>query len=179
MRLVMVACALGVGLLGGASLLGIAEGETSTAGGSNPTPVRTVSVQGVASVPIAQNADADAADAVYRRGMAGAISDGQSKAQFLASQTAATLGAVQSVAEGGGYIDCVQGEYEGQQPDFGSGSLATPAAGFAGALAPRPSTPAVAKGKARRKQRKHAGAKKAQASGCTLSTQVDLVYQLG
>lgn len=178
MRIVIVACALGLGALAGASLLGVAEGETSTAGGPSTAPARAVSVQGVASVPIAQNADLPAANAVYRQAMAGAVSDGQSKAQFLASQTAAILGAVQSVAEDGGYIGCVQGEYEGQQPDFGSGSVATPAVGFARALAPRPSTPALAKGKARRKHHRHATAKKALGSGCTLSTEVNLVYQL-
>jgi hypothetical protein len=178
MRIVIVACALGLGVLAGASLLGVAEGETSTAGGPSPAPTRTVSVQGVASVPIVQNADLLAANAVYRQAMGSAVSDGQSKAQFLASQTAATLGAVQSVAEDGGYIDCVQGEYEGQQPDFGSGSIATPAAGFAGALAPRSSTPALAKGKPRHKHHRRATAKKALAGGCTLSTEVNLIYQL-
>lgn len=178
MRIVIVVCALAGGVLAGASLLGAAQGETSTAAGSSPAPARTVSVQGVASVPIAQNADVASADAVYRQGMASAVSDGQSKAQFLASQTAATLGAVQSVAEAGGYIDCAEGEYEGQQPDFGSGSIVTPAAGFSGALAPRTSTPAPAKGKVRRKHHRRATAKRALASSCTLSTEVNLVYLL-
>ena len=55
-------------------------------------PSRTVSVEGVATVPIAQNANLAAATSVYRQGMAAAVADGQSKAEFLASKAGATLG---------------------------------------------------------------------------------------
>lgn len=175
MRLVIVACALGLGVLAGSSLLGNAQGETATGGPA--TPVRTVSVQGVASVPIAQNADATTADAVYRQGMAGAVSDGQSKAQFLASQTAATLGAVQSISEDGGYIDCAEAEYEGQQPDFGSAGSGSPTVGFVAGKAAAP-TPAVHRGKTKSKHPKRKRAVKASAVSCTLYTQVSLIYAL-
>jgi hypothetical protein len=175
MRLVIVACVLGLGVLAGSSLLGSARGETATADGPL-APVRTVSVQGVASVPIAQNADATEANAVYRQGMTDAISDGQSKAQLLASQTAATVGAVQSVTEDGGYIDCPEAEYEGQQPDFGSSGIGSPTVGFAGrTTAP---APAAHKGKAKSKHPKHKRAVKANVANCTLYTQVSLSYAL-
>ena len=174
MRFVIVACVLGLGVLVGSSLLGIAQGETATGGPA--APLRTVSVQGVSSVPIAQNANATTANAVYRPGMAGAVSDGQSKAQFLASQTAATVGAVQSITEDGGYIDCSEAEYEGQQPDFGSAGASSPTIGFAGkAAAP---APAVHRGKVKTKHPKHKRAVKASAVSCVLYTQVSLIYAL-
>lgn len=175
MRLVIVACVLGLGVLAGSGLLGIAHGETATTGGP-AAPVRTVSVQGVASVPIAQNANAAEANATYRQGMAGAVSDGQSKAQFLASQTATTVGAVQNIAEDGGYVDCSEAEYEGQQPDFGSTGVGTPTVGFAGKTSA--SAPTVHRGKAKAKHPKHKRAVKASAASCVLYTQVSLIYAL-
>ena len=65
--------------------------------------------------------------------MAAAITDGHGKAEFLASKAGVTLGSVQSIVEGGGYINCTgdeessYAEYEGEQPDFGSppSSIAT------------------------------------------------------
>jgi hypothetical protein len=110
-----------------ASMLGVASAEAPTT--TTATPLRTVSVDGVAMVPVAQGANRAVATAVYREGMAGAISDGQGKAEFLASKAGATLGAVQSIVEGGGSIQCTTGgesgyvEYEGEQPDFGSPSV--------------------------------------------------------
>ncbi len=168
-------------------VLGVASAETTTATTTTPAtatttgpPLRTVSVQGVAIEPIEQSASATTATGVYRQAMASAVSDGQVKAQFLASQAGATLGQVQSVAEGGGYIQCAGSEegYLGEQPDFGSaGNYATPeVAPRAVAKAPVASRPAVKSRKPKRK--KKSVAKKASAATCTLSTQVSLIYAL-
>jgi len=159
-----------------ANMLGVAAAEAPT--GTAPTgtpPVRTVSVEGVATVPIAQNANLATATSVYRQGMANAVADAQSKAEFLSGKAAATLGSVQSIVEGGGYIGCTGTEesgyaqYQGEQPDFGSpaGSVSRVLEGAATA----PSKPAL----------KHPGkpkAKKAAATGCTLTADVTLVYAI-
>lgn len=166
-----------------ANMLGVAAAEAPT----GTTPVRTVSVQGVAEVPIPQNANRETADAVYRQGMAAALSDGQGKAEFLAGKAGVTLGSVQSIGEGGGSIECsakglsVEGEeryersfyepYEGEQPDFGSARSST-------AVAPQPAaaaTPTRKKTKAKPKPT----AKKASPTVCTLSASVSLVYAIG
>ena len=102
-------------------MLGVASAEAPTV-----TPVRTVGVEGVGKAPIAQEANAAAADGAYRQAMTAAITDGQEKAQFLASHVGGTLGAVQSVVEENGGVECeAEGtEYErylGVEPDFGSG----------------------------------------------------------
>jgi hypothetical protein len=156
-----------------ANMLGVAIAETTTS-----PPPRTISVQGVATVPIPQHSSAEAATAVYRQAMANAVLDGQSKASFLAGKVAATLGAAQTVIEGSGYINCTGGEaeyaeYEGGQPDFGSGSQVGTAVPPAGA-----SAPAVRRTKPRRTKRKHPAAKKATAASCNLSAQVSLVYAI-
>jgi hypothetical protein len=75
-----------------ANMLGVAAAEAPTG-----IPVRTVSVQGVATVPVGQSANVAVATAAYRQGMAGAVADGQSKAEFLASKAGAMLGSVQSI----------------------------------------------------------------------------------
>jgi predicted RecA/RadA family phage recombinase len=162
-----------------ASMLGVAVAEAPA-----PAPVRTISVEGVADLPIGQADSAAAATAVYREAMSAAVADGQSKASFLAGKVAATPGAVQSVVEGGGYINCTGGdesnyaEYEGEQPDFGSApqpGVASPAVA---------STPAkVLSGVAPRAKKKHPKrkqpvAKKAAAVSCTLTAQVALVYAI-
>jgi hypothetical protein len=157
------------------NMLGVAAAEAPTA-----TPVQTVSVEGTASVPIAQGADLAVADAAYRQGMAAAESDGQGKAEFLTSHAGTTLGAVQSIVEDGGSISCTAGEdgenpyveYEGEQPDFGSGPservVATPESAAV-------SAPTVSH---KRKKRRHT-AVKASAIACTLSAQVSVVYAIG
>jgi hypothetical protein len=158
-----------------ANMLGVATAEAPTG-----TPARTVSVQGVATVPIGQNDNRAAATAVYREGMAGAVADGQSKAEFLAGRTGVTLGGVQSVVEGGGYVACTGGseesgyaEYEGEQPDFGS----VPQPGIvAGASAPA-SRGVTRKPATKHTKRKHPPtARKAAATSCTLTAQVSLAY---
>jgi uncharacterized protein YggE len=166
-----------------ANMLGVAAAEAPTT--TAPTTT-TVSVDGVASVPIAQGANMAVARAVYREGMAAAVADGQSKAEFLASKTTTTLGGVQSVVEGGGSIECTGGEeagyieYDGEQPDFGS-----PAESVSPVATPRvlqsSSAPTVHKPKVEHRKKKHKrkpSAKAATATTCTLSTDVTLVYAI-
>lgn len=174
-RAIAAIVAVAAGLFA-ANMLGVAVAEAPTG-----TSLRTISVQGVATLPIGSSDSAAAATAVYRQGMAGAVADGQSKAEFLTGKVGATLGGVQSVIEGGGYITCSGGadgyaEYEGEQPDFGSApqpGVSTPAAA---------STPEAAhvthKAKAKRPKRKHPKAKKAAAVSCTLTAQVSLIYAI-
>jgi hypothetical protein len=164
-----------------ANMLGVASAEAPT----TATPVRTVSVDGVANVPVAQGANRAVATAAYREGMAGAVSDGLGKAEFLAGKAGATLGSVQSIVEGGGSIQCTTGgesgyvEYEGEQPDFGSPSVSVEPA-----LAPRVAGSAVKPtvhkpgSKRPKKKKKKPAAKAASAAVCTLSTDVTLVYAL-
>jgi Protein of unknown function (DUF541) len=189
MRIVVTATVVVAASLILVGVLGVAGAETTTTTSTTTTPttatatsppLRTVSVQGVAIEPIEQSASAAAATGVYRQAMASAVSDGQVKAQFLASQAGATLGQVQSMAEGGGYIQCPGSEegYLGERPDFGSSSnYATPeVAPRALAKAPVAPRPTVKSRKPKRK--KKSVAKKASAVTCTLSTQVSLVYAL-
>ena len=161
------------------NLLGVASAEAPT--GSS---VRSVGVGGVAIVPIAQNANAAAATAAYRQGMAAAVSDGQSKAEFLASKAGATLGSVQSIVEGGGYIGCTGGdesgyaEYQGEQPDFGSPAVSGgPTRVSPGAAAPTPAPP-HRRPTTKHRKRKAPSAKRAAAPSCTLTAQVSLVYSI-
>ncbi len=161
-----------------ANMLGVAAAEAPTA-----TPTRTVSVEGVATVPIAQGASLATATAIYRDGMAAAVTDGQGKAEFLASKAGATLGAVQSIAEGGGSIECTGGEesgyvaYQGEQPDFGSAQSVSPLRAAAA-----PATPALHKPTAKKRRKKKnvtsPTAKKAAATACNLTTQVSLLYAI-
>ncbi len=163
------------------SMLGVAAAEAPTT-----TSLRTVSVEGVASQPLAQGANAATATGVYRQAMAAAVADGQAKAEFLAAKVGATLGVAQSVAEGGGGISCTGGgesgyvQYEGEQPDFGYaqqvGGIAAPAAApvVAGAPSGTSSKPRP------RKKKKHrtTPAVKAAATSCSLNTQVSVIYTL-
>lgn len=173
MRIAIAAAgATAVGLIA-AGVLGVAGADTTPAPVPTSAP-RTVSVQGIASVPVAADASGEAANAAYRQGMAAAIADGQDKARFLAEKTGATIGVVQSVGEGGGYIQCPgEEEYTGVQPDFGSGSPVIEARSVAALKGPV-SLPHRSKPK----RRKHHTANKSAAQTCTLSTQVALVYQL-
>lgn len=173
-RLGLISTASALGLIG-AGVLG-----TATAQSPVPSPPRTVAVQGSGHVAIDSAAGADAANGAYRQGLAAAVSDGQSKASFLAGRAGATLGAVQSVIEGGGYIDCGAGDYTGVQPDFGSGpsGVAVSSSGVASsAPAPRrtSSTPPATRKKKRRRRKAIART----ASTCTLNAQVSLAYTLG
>jgi len=173
MRSVIAATLAAVATLIAANVIGVAAAEAPTG-----SPARTVAVEGVATVPIEQGASAAAARAAYRQGMAGAVADGQQKAEFLAGKAGATLGNVQSIVEGGGWITCIGAdayvEYEGEQPDVGSTSVGTVvplASGTAGA--PTPGRPSL------KKRPKHPGAAhKASTSTCSLSATVSLVYAI-
>ena len=175
--------------LAAANMLGIAAAEAPTTGTTGPAgvAVRTVSVQGVATLPLEQDANAATATGVYRQAMTGAVTDGQSKAEFLASKVGATLGTVQSVAEGGGSIECKDSEsdyvqYEGERPDFGRTESSAVYAGSAAApVAPRTSPTLQRKQRQGRHKRKKPKAKSAAAAGvtCALATQVALVYSIG
>jgi hypothetical protein len=159
-----------------ASMLGVAAAEAPT----TTTPTRTVSVDGVAGVPIEQSANLAAATAAYRAGMAAAVTDGKGKAESLASDAGATLGLVQSIVEGGGWIECRGGEgeeyaeYQGERPDFGS-RVVTAVAPQA-ALARPTLSPSIRKPAA--KHKKKATAKKASAVTCTLKAEVSLAYAI-
>jgi hypothetical protein len=163
-----------------ASTLGVASAEAPT----TTTPTPTVSVDGVANVPIAQGANLATATAAYRQGMAAAVADGKGKAEFLASSAGATLGAVQSIVEGGGSIECRGGEeesgyaeYQGEQPDFGSRPVTAVAPEAAGS-ARSTGAPGVHKPTVKHKKKKKATAKKATAVTCTLSAEVSLAYAI-
>jgi uncharacterized protein YggE len=172
MRIAIASIAGGVAALAAASMLGVAAAEAPT---TNPT--RTVSVEGVATVPIELTASASQANAAYRQGMAAAIADGQEKAGFLAGKAGAAAGAVQSIAERGGDVSCrSEGqyvEYAGEQPDFGYAQT-TPVPLVAGATKP------AARSLPRRRRARHPTAKKTAAPiSCTLRTSVALSYALG
>jgi hypothetical protein len=178
MRVLIPATAVTVIALIVAGMLGVASAEAPTA--ASPPP--TVSVQGVAIEPIEQSASSATATTVYRQGMAAAVTDGQAKAQSLASSAGVTLGAVQSIVENGGYIGCTgnEVEYLGEQPDFGSpgvesygGEVSVPR--VAGAVTHGTSKPAVKHAKTKKKA---PVAKRASAAGCTLTAQVSLTYAI-
>jgi hypothetical protein len=117
--------------------------------------------------------------------MAAAATDGQAKAQLLASSAGVTLGAVQSIVENGGYIGCTGNEIEylGEQPDFGSpgvvesGGVVT-APRVAGAVAPVAGKPAVKHAKKKKHKKTAPVAKRASVAGCTLTAQVSLTYAI-
>lgn len=179
MKLALTAALSATAALLVANLIGVAVAEAPTT-----TSLRTVSVEGVGTQSIAQNADAASATAIYRQAMAAAVGDGQAKAEFLTGKAGATLGAVQTIAEDGGEIECTGGEseyvqYEGEQPDFGYAPR--PNQVVAGASTPaltRPARPAQPTVKRRRKHRRPV-ARKATAPGCKLSARVSLVYVVG
>jgi hypothetical protein len=175
MRVVITASLVTAVALAAVSVLDVASAEAPTT-----PPQRTVSVQGVATEGLDQHASAAAAVAVYHQGMADAVADGVSKAQLLAGKVGASLGAAQSVVEGGGYISCAavgesgNAEYEGAQPDFGSPgvSIAAPQVRSARPLG------SVRKPSSKRPRSRHPAAHKANAAACTLSSQVSLVFPL-
>jgi uncharacterized protein YggE len=181
MRVLIPATVVTVVALVAAGMLGVAAAEAPTT--TSPPP--TVSVQGVATVPIEQSASSATATTVYRQGMAAAVTDGQAKAQFLASSAGVTLGAVQSIVENGGYIGCTgeEVEYSGEQPDFGSpgvgvspGEVSVPR--VEGTAAPVASKPAVKHAKKKKKRKPAPVAKRASVADCTLTAQVSLTYAI-
>jgi len=179
MRVPIAAILAVAAALTAASMLGVASGE----GPTTSPPLRTVSVEGVAHEAIDQQASSATATAVYHQAMGDAVADGLGKAQLLAGKTGATVGIVQSISEGNGYIRCTSAsstegaEYEGGEPDFGSGAVIYSGAASAPAGAAVPLTPKPALRK--RKPRKRAAVKAASGTPCALYTQVSVTYQLG
>jgi hypothetical protein len=179
MRIVIAATLAVVAGLVAANMLGVAAAEAPTTAAASPS---SVGVEGVARVPIAQDASLAAATAVYRQAMAEAVTDGQSKAEFLAGRAAVTLGSVQRIVEAGGYIECTNNEessyaeYEGEQPDFGS-----PPSSIAVAPEAAPESAAATGGVHRptlKHAKKHPTAHKASAAKCTLTASVALAYAI-
>jgi hypothetical protein len=181
-RLILAAVTVAV-LAAVGGLLGVASGE----GPAGSTAARTVSVEGVGIVPVADNASASQATTVYREGMAKALVDGQAKAAFLAEKSGVALGAAVSIVEDGGFIECAGGEsseypsYEGEQPDFGYGrspSAVAPAASAApvsGASGPVSHRPKVGKPRKRRIAHKAATT----SVRCNLTANVSEIYAIG
>ncbi len=185
MKLALTAVLSAVAALVVANMIGVAVAEAPTT-----TTLRTVSVEGVGTQPIAQNADAATATGVYRQAMAAAVADGQAKAEFLTGKVGATLGAPQTVTEDGGEIECNSGgeegwePYQGEQPDFGSartaGQVLSSTASPSAASSPSQGSSAVKRTSAKRhRKHKRPVAKKATAPGCKLTAQVSLVYIMG
>jgi len=183
MRNLLAATLVVVAALVVANMLGVAAAEAPTT-----SPARTVSVQGVATVPIPQGANLAVATAAYRQGMAAAIADGKGKAEFLAGKAEATLGGAQSVIEEGGWIGCKHteepnelqesryAEYEGEQPDFGSAESVLPIR--VGAARAAPLVQRSAPKRRKKKVTRPTARKAAAAATCTLTTQVLLVYAI-
>jgi len=186
MKLTLTAVLAAVAALVIANMIGTAVAEAPTT-----TTLRTVSVEGIGSQPIAQNADAATATGVYRQAMAAAVTDGQAKAEFLTGRVGATLGAAQTITEDGGEIECSSGgeegweSYKGEQPDFGSARnagqvLSSTASPNAASSPSRESSGAVKRTSAKRhRKHKRPVAKKATAPGCKLTAQVSLAYLMG
>jgi hypothetical protein len=182
-RLAFAAALAAAAALFAASMLGVAVAEAPTV-----TSLRTVSVEGVATLPIAQNANAASATGIYHQAMVAAIDDGKGKAEILTGKVGAGLGAVQSVSEDGGEIECSSGDeewtpYEGEQPDFGhargSNQVLASAPAAASTPAARPLSGKHTRTTKHHKKRKHPTAKKATAPGCRLTAQVSLAYLIG
>jgi hypothetical protein len=180
MRRAAAAILISAGALTVAGAAGTAGAETFPPAAAT---VRTVSVQGFASEPVGPAASGAEATTVYRQAMAAAIDDGQSKAQFLAEKAGAGLGPVQSIGEGGGYIQCPEGqEYKGSQPDWGGFGYGVVSAGVSSPPVatgrPVPSPPKPSAKPKRRKKHRPAAKKAAAEASCTLHAQVSLAYQL-
>jgi uncharacterized protein YggE len=162
------------------AMLGVASGE----GPAGSTAARTLSVQGVGTVPIGVADTASQATGVYREGMAKALADGQSKAAFLAEKAGTPLGVLVSLVEDGGGIECTgaspserYAEYEGEQPDFGYGR--TPASVAAPQAAPAKGVAAPTVSHRPKTNHKRRKAHKATAARCNLTANVSAVYAIG
>jgi len=184
MKLTLTAVLAAVAALVIANMIGTAVAEAPTT-----TTLRTVSVEGIGSQPIAQNADAATATGVYRQAMAAAVTDGQAKAEFLTGRVGATLGAAQTITEDGGEIECSSGgeegweSYKGEQPDFGSarnaGQVLSSTHESSSSETSAPASAIKRKSSKRHKKHKRPVAKKATAPGCKLTAQVSLAYLMG
>jgi hypothetical protein len=181
MRIVIAATLAVVAALVAANMLGVAAAEAPTTAAT--ATASSVSVEGVAKVPVAQDADLAAATSVYRQAMAEALTDGQSKAEFLAGKAAVTLGTVQRIVEAGGYINCTNSEessyteYEGEEPDFGSPPSSIAVSPAVAAPESAPAAGAVHRPPLKH-PKKHVSAHKASAAKCELTASVALAYAI-
>jgi len=178
-RRLIAAITIATAALVAASFLGVAAAEAPT---SATPPLRVVSVEGVGRVPIADEAEQAAADAAYHQAMTAALEDGHGKAQLLASDAGGTLGAVQSITEGSGSIECESPvdeylSYKGAEPDFGSGESRDYAVAPEAASAPSRATATPTK-KKKKKKKKKAKAALVTLTTCTLSARVAVSYVL-
>ncbi|HTZ85594.1 MAG TPA: hypothetical protein VMB05_02905 [Solirubrobacteraceae bacterium] len=184
MKLTLAAVLAAAAALFASSMLGVAVAEAPTV-----SSLRTVNVEGVATLPIAQGADAATASGVYHQAMAAAVEDGKVKAEVLTGKLGGSLGTVQTVTEDGGDIECTPYTeagwmpYEGEDPDFGNArSSATPAVASGNAVAPAAAAPRPAVHSVKAKKRKHkrpTAKKAAYPPGCRLIARVSLTYLLG
>lgn len=192
MRSVIAGTAIASAAILAVGMTGVAAAETPPAAGTSSASPPSVSVEGVATVPLSQGASAATATAAYRQAMANAETDGHEKAEFLASKAGTSLGAVLNIAEGGGEISCTGGseeggyaEYNGEQPDFGETSTVSPTPLERAASSPSTGKPVVKHRHNRKRKHRKASAKRASAASssaavsCTLSAHVALVYTLG
>jgi hypothetical protein len=188
----VIVAALAVTVAVVAAVLGVASAE----GPAGSSSARVVDVEGVGVVPIPAKATAAQATAVYREGQAKALTDGQSKAQFIAEREGVALGVPITTVEDGGSIECsgwVEGEgysryvpYEGEQPDFGVARLAGSGGGSPNAMgtaappaAAGPSAQRVARRPKGKKKRHTASKASVSAPGCNLTAEITLAYALG
>jgi hypothetical protein len=165
--------------------------EASAEPTTTPVLLNTVNVGGVGRVPISQTANAAEADAAYHQALLQAVSDGALKAQSLAGQTGAKLGAIAAISEDGGAVSCKSAEgresgaYTGVEPDFGTGEPPLVAVGVQGGLQPlvvsAPAKPKPKKRKPRKAKERRAlntTARKADAVSCEVTSDVSLIYRL-
>lgn len=167
------------------------------AAGAEPTPtptpvlLNTVNVEGVGRVPISQTANAVEANTQYHAALLQAVADGALKAQSLAGQTGARLGAIAAISENGGAVTCrspegrESGAYTGVEPDFGTGQAPLVAVGLQSGVQPRVVTVQAKPKPKRRKTRKakeraarKTTASKADVVTCEVASDVSLIYRL-
>jgi len=177
MRIPIAATVAAVAGLVAVSTLGVASAEAPT----GAAPTRSVSVEGLGTAPIPQEAEQVTADNAYRQAMAAALADGQGKASFLAEKAGGSLGPALSIVEDGGGVGCKNEApeapytyYRGAQPDIGY-ARSGPAPPLEAAAAPKPS---VGAGKPTVKKHKKRRAKKSSTDTCTVSAQVSVAYTL-
>jgi hypothetical protein len=172
------------------TLVGCMVGATTEAYATEAAPP-SVSVDGLAKVPIPQFASSAEANAAYRGGLTAAIKDGLEKAEFLAAATGVKVGSIQQIIERESSIECVVSAAEGPGVDYASYEGAAPDSGSAegqagrfDAVAPEAATratpPHVTSKKAKKKKHKPKPKAKSSvtATRCTLSAQVVLTYLL-
>ena len=174
MRLACTSAATALACAAVAAVPTMAAAETTTT-------IHTATVDGVGEVPISAAADQAAAIAAYRAGLAAAVADALSKAQFLAGAVGTTVDSAVSpgIVEGSGYISCpAEVEYTGHQPDWSSGgSVALAPAVSRSSASVKTTHPPTVHRKSKPKP-KHKPAKKSSLATCTLAASLSITYVL-